>query len=142
MKSVLGALLITTGCAAGMVQAEPLVNIPEGAVIVCSPTPSIQWLNERVEFKEGKLAAGFLVTCPLPDSKVAPPGSILVAKVIDGPVPNSYAFQWEALRLSNGMTVTWSNAKRDLPSTTQGDNGRLHLTFKRSLVADEAGNIY
>lgn len=142
MKSILIAVLLTAAGAVRAVQAEPLVNIPEGAVIVCSPNPSIKWLNERVEFKEGKLAAGFLVTCPLPDSKVAPLGSIFVAKVVDGPVANSYAFQWEALRLSNGMTVTWSNAKRDLPSTTQGDNGRLHLTFKSSLVADEAGNLY
>lgn len=140
MKLTHIALLLST-CTASIVQAEPLVNIPAGAVIECSPSPSIKWLNKSVEFKDGKIASAFVVTCQVPNSQTAPAGSVLIGKLVDGPVPNSYVFQWEMLRVSY-TSITWSNAKREQLSTIQGKDGQLHVTFKNSLVVDQTGDVH
>lgn len=144
MKLTHIALLLAAATASNA-QAEALVNIPAGSVIECIPFPSIKTLNEALSeetaFQAGKLAMGHPVTCMVTKGQAVPMASKFVGQLVDGPVPTSYAFQWEVLEVPDGYLVRWSNADRDQPSSVQGEGGHLRLTFKHGLVADQSTGV-
>ncbi|HHH9443085.1 TPA: hypothetical protein ACP32N_005073 [Pseudomonas aeruginosa] len=109
--------LLLAAATASNAQAEPLVNIPAGSAIECTPFPSIKALNQEAAFKDGKLARGRPVTCTVAKGQAVPMASKFFGQLVDGPVPNSYAFQWEVLQLQDRYSVRWSNAEREQPSS-------------------------
>ncbi|MDU4254559.1 hypothetical protein [Pseudomonas sp.] len=118
--------------------ADQLVNIAAGSVVECVPFPSVKTLDVETVFQGGKLASSSMVTCVVTKGQTVPMGSKFLGELVDGPAPNSYAFQWEALQVADGYSVRWSNAERDQPSSIQGNSGNLRLTFKLDLTADKA----
>lgn len=132
--------LLLAAVSASNACADQQVNIPAGSVIECTPYPSIKTLAEDVANKGGVLTIGSPIKCVVTKDQVVPMESQFFGQVVEGAVPNSYAFKWEGWLLEDGRSVRLSNAQREKPSTSQGQTGHLRLNFKNGLVASSSAN--
>ncbi|MBF3053135.1 hypothetical protein HKW90_01770 [Pseudomonas aeruginosa] len=133
--------LLLAATAASNAQAERLVILPALSVIKCTPVPSIKTLDKETAYQGGKLVLGGPVTCVVPKGQPVPVGSKFIGHQADGPVSNSYAFQWEVLQLQDGYSVRLNNAEHNQPSTDQRIADELFLTFHEKLAVDQATDL-
>jgi hypothetical protein len=110
------------------------LNIPEGTVVDCMPTPSIEAIKSASVFQGENPALVKQMTCEVIKGQPIPAQLKLVGELRAVAALGPYSIVWQRLQVPEAEGLfEWSGGQKEFASSRIQDTGKLRVTFERGI---------